>query len=222
MSRGEIMTLADRAGIGPGVSVLDLCCGVAGPGRLVAAELGCAYLGIDRDEDALALARTRSAGLGCRFEVGEVPPVPRCDFDAVLLLETLLAFPDKAALLGEVASALAPGGRFAFTVEEGSPLTRTERDEMPASDTVWPVPLDELVALLAQVGLGVSWMGDCTRTHGLVAAALAASLASERAALVTAIGEDVVDNLLAAHGLWSTWLSAGRIRKFAVVAERTD
>ena len=36
----------------------------------------------------------------------------------VLLLETMLAFPDKEALVGEVARVLGPGGRFAFTVEE--------------------------------------------------------------------------------------------------------
>ena len=36
MRATEIRDLATRAGIGPGVSVLDLCCGVAGPGRLVA------------------------------------------------------------------------------------------------------------------------------------------------------------------------------------------
>ena len=44
----------------------------------------------------------------------------------------------------------------------------------------------------------------------------------ERAAIAAKIGDDVVDDLLASHRLWSTWLSKGRIRKFAVVAERTD
>jgi len=33
MRAAEILELATKAGIGPGVSVLDLCCGVAGPGR---------------------------------------------------------------------------------------------------------------------------------------------------------------------------------------------
>ena len=31
MTASEIRALAARAGIGPGVSVLDLCCGVGGP-----------------------------------------------------------------------------------------------------------------------------------------------------------------------------------------------
>ena len=39
MRASEILALAHRAGIAPGISVLDLCCGVAGPGRLIAREL---------------------------------------------------------------------------------------------------------------------------------------------------------------------------------------
>jgi hypothetical protein len=31
-----------------------------------------------------------------------------------------------------------------------------------------------------------------------------------------------VDELLAAHRLWSDWLATGRVRKIAVVAERVD
>src|SRR5436305_14369627 len=57
MRAGEILTLARRAGIAPGVSVLDLCCGIARPGRLITPELGCRYLGVDLSPSALAIAR---------------------------------------------------------------------------------------------------------------------------------------------------------------------
>ena len=123
MRAGEILSLARRAGIGPGVSVLDLCCGVAGPGRHITAELGCTYLGVDASPSAIALARDRAAGLPCSFEVAHVPPVPVGPFGVVLLLETLLAFADKEPLLRGVSAALRVGGRFALTVEEGEPLT---------------------------------------------------------------------------------------------------
>src|SRR4029450_12405944 len=56
MTAAEIRALAVHAGIGPGVTVLDLCCGVAGPGRFLTRELGCAYLGVDVSVGALALA----------------------------------------------------------------------------------------------------------------------------------------------------------------------
>ena len=47
MGAAEILDLAERAGVADGVSVLDLCCGIAGPGRLITRKLGCSYLGVD-------------------------------------------------------------------------------------------------------------------------------------------------------------------------------
>src|SRR3954465_11975042 len=72
MTAGEIRALAARAGIGSGVTVLDLCFGVAGPGRLITREMGCAYLGFDVSADAVALARQRAGDLPCRFAVAQV------------------------------------------------------------------------------------------------------------------------------------------------------
>ena len=146
MTAGEIRALAAQAGIGPGVAVLDVCCGIAGPGRLVTRELGCDYLGVDASASAVAIARERADGLPCRFAVAQVPPLPAGSFDVVLLLETMLAFEDKDALVRAIAAALRPGGRFAFTLEEGPPLTPAERAAMPDADTVWLTPLDELAA----------------------------------------------------------------------------
>ena len=63
MLAGEIRALAVGAGIAPGVSVLDLCCGVAGPGRFITRELGCSYLGVDLSSSAIDIARSRAGGL---------------------------------------------------------------------------------------------------------------------------------------------------------------
>ena len=134
MRAGEVRTLAHHARVGPGVSVLDLCCGVAGPGRMITAESGCHYLGVDHSASALATAQELAGNLPCRFEQAHLPPLPESRFEVVLLLETMLAFPDKEALVGEVARVLEPGGRFAFTVEEGRPLTQQERARMPGAD----------------------------------------------------------------------------------------
>src|SRR5262249_44306880 len=130
----EILALAEQAGVGPGVSVLDLCCGIGGPGRFLTRERGCGYLGVDARAGAVAVARARAAGRPCRFEVLEVPPLPPGSFDVILLLETILAFRDKEALVREISDGLPVGGRFAFTLEEGLPLTESERSQMPAAD----------------------------------------------------------------------------------------
>jgi SAM-dependent methyltransferase len=220
MRAGEIRTLAERAGVGPGVSVLDLCCGVGGPGRLVARELGCSYLGVDASESAVELARARADGLPCRFEVAEVPPLPAGVFDVVLLLETMLAFSDKELLVRAVARSLPVGGRFAFTLEAGAPLTESERARMPDADTVWLTPLDELRAILDRVGLAVRWHADWSRSHQAVAAALIDAFAADATAIASVVGRPALDDLLAAHRLWRDWLETGRVRKIALVAER--
>ncbi len=220
MTAAEIRALARRAGIGPGDSVLDLCCGVAGPGRLVAAETGCTYLGVDRDPAAVALARQAAGDLPCRFEVGVVPPVPEGAFDVVLLLETLLAFRDKEPVLAGVAAALRPGGRFALTVEEGRPLTTAERAAMPASDTVWPVLLPALLAALGRHGLRVESVTDSTDAHRDTAQALVTAFLAHRPRIVAEIGAAAVDDLVRSHRLWATWLRRGRIRKLGIVAVR--
>jgi SAM-dependent methyltransferase len=222
MTAGEILALARRAGVGPGVRVLDVCCGVAGPGRLVTRELGCDYLGVDVSAPAIALARQRAAdaGLACAFRVGVVPPLPAGGFDVVLLLETLLAFADKESLLAAVASALRPGGRFAFTVEEGAPMSAAEAAAMPDADTVWPVPLDQLHALLDRAGLRVRWQDECTDQHLRVVERLVEMFAADAEHIRRHVGAPVHDDLLTAHRTWVDWLAGGRIRKFAVVAER--
>jgi SAM-dependent methyltransferase len=224
MLAGEIRALAVRAGIGPGVSVLDLCCGVAGPGRFITQQLGCSYLGVDLSSSAIEIARARARAhdLSCRFEVSRIPPIPVGPFDVVLLLETMLAFRDKQELLGEIGEALRPAGRFAFTMEEGAPLTKAEQERMPDADTVWLTPLDEMLTLLERVGLAVGWQDDHSQSHRAVADSLIDAFAADAADIAAGIGPQALEELLAAHRLWSDWLREGRVRKLAFVVEKTD
>src|SRR6202050_2079483 len=165
MQAGEVRKLAHQARVGPGVWVLDLCCGVAGPGRMITAESGCHYLGVDCSASALATARELAGNLPCRFEQAHLPPLPEGRFEVVLLLETMLAFPDKDALVGEVVRVLEPGGRFAFTVEEGQPLTQQERARMAGGSTSWPIELAELTAVLGKAGLTVILREEASSHH---------------------------------------------------------
>jgi SAM-dependent methyltransferase len=219
---GEVRTLAHRARVGPGVSVLDLCCGVAGPGRMITAESGCRYLGVDHSASALDAARKLASDLPCRFEQGHLPPLPEGRFEVVLLLETMLAFPDKQALADEVAHVLEPGGRFAFTVEEGRPLTQQERAQMPAADTVWLIELADLAGVLREAGLTVTWQLECTSSHHAIAAALLGSYRADSRRIAGEIGTQATDELITGHRLWTDWLGSRRVRKFAMVAQKHD
>ena len=222
MRAGEIRALAGQAGIAPEVSVLDLCCGVAGPGRLITQELGCAYLGVDVSSSAIDVARESAADLPCRFEVSRIPPIPPGPFDVVLMFETMLAFPEKEALLAQISAALPTGGRFAFTMEEGLPLTDAEREAMPDADTVWLTPLREMLTYLERAGLVVRWLDDCSRSHRAVADSLIAAFLADAPDIAAQIGSRALEELLTAHRRWSHWLREGRVRKIAFVAEKTD
>jgi SAM-dependent methyltransferase len=220
MRASEIRALAGHAGISAGVSVLDLCCGIAGPGRFITGETGCRYLGVDRDAPAIETASRRARGLPCRFVVAEVPPLPRGRFDVVLLLETMLAFRDKPPLLAGVAGALHAGGRFAFTLEDGPPLTRPERRRMPGADSVWLTPLDDMRAMLVRAGLVIRRQRDVSSAHRATAVALHRAYASRASAIAAEAGAGELDGLLRSHRLWIDWLATGRVRKLTLVAER--
>jgi SAM-dependent methyltransferase len=220
MTAGEIRALAVQVGIGPGVTVLDLCCGVGGPGRYLTRETGCDYLGLDASASAVAIARERAGDLPCRFKTAHVPPLPPGSFDVVLLLETMLAFEDKDRLVREIAAVLRPGGRLAFTLEEGRPLTTAERAAMPDADTVWLSPLDEMAVSLERAGLVVAFQEDHSQAHRATARALADAFAADAEEIAAQVGRRALDELLAAHRLWIEWLDHGRVRKLALVAER--
>jgi SAM-dependent methyltransferase len=220
MRAAEVRTLAHQARVGPGVSVLDLCCGVAGPGRMITAESGCHYLGVDHSPSAIAIARERAGDLPCRFEQAHLPPLPEGRFEVVLLLETMLAFTDKEALVGEVERVLEPGGRFAFTVEEGQPLTQQERARMPGADTVWLIELAELTGVLREARLTVIWRQEYSSSHHAIATALLRCYRADAPQIAGQIGTQATADLITAHQLWSDWLGSGRVRKFAIVAEK--
>jgi ubiquinone/menaquinone biosynthesis C-methylase UbiE len=220
MRAGEVRALAHQAGVGRGVSVLDLCCGVAGPGRMITADSRCRYLGVDHSASALAVARGLASNLTCRFEQAHIPPLPEGRFEVVLLLETMLAFPDKEELAQEVARVLAAGGRFAFTVEEGRPLTEHERAEMPGADTVWPIQLPNLTRVLREAGLTVRWRQECSSSHQAMAEALYRSYRAHSPQIADQIGDQATADLITSHRLWRDWLGSGRVRKFAMVAEK--
>jgi SAM-dependent methyltransferase len=175
---------------------------------------------VDASAGAVAIARERARDLPCRFAVARIPPLPAGPFDVVLLLETLLAFEDKDALIRQIFPALVPGGRFAFTLEAGDPLTAAERRPMPDADTVWLAPVRDVAASLERAGLVVTWQEDHSRAHRATAQALADAFAADAADIAAQIGPRALDDLLAAHRVWIEWLDAGRVRKLALVAER--
>ena len=91
---------------------------------------------------------------------------------------------------------------------------------MPAADTVWPVELAELTDVLRTAGLDVTWQQEYSSAHHAVATALLRCYRADSAQIADQIGEQATAELITAHQLWSDWLGSGRVRKFAMVAEK--
>jgi ubiquinone/menaquinone biosynthesis C-methylase UbiE len=113
--------LARRAGVTAASRVLDVCAGLAGPARFLAARRGCRVIGIElhAGRAAAAMRLTRDVGLAARVGIvrGDAVRLPfrRHAFDVCLSQEGLLHVADKAAALAECRRVLVPGGRLAFT-----------------------------------------------------------------------------------------------------------
>ncbi len=91
---------------------------------------------------------------------------------------------------------------------------------MPDADTVWLTPLQEMLTCLDRAGLVVRRQEDCSQAHRAVADALIDAFAADATHIAEQIGRRALEDLLDAHRLWSDWLREGRVRKFAVVAEK--
>jgi SAM-dependent methyltransferase len=109
-----------RAGLAPGMRVLDLGCGLGDVSFLAASLVGPGgrVHGIDRAPDAIAKARERAAHAGLNqvtFDIASVMDVAfDASFDAIIGRLVLLHLPDPLALLGRIAKEAAPGTLVVF------------------------------------------------------------------------------------------------------------
>ncbi|RDG38270.1 SAM-dependent methyltransferase [Streptomyces corynorhini] len=152
--------------------VLDLGCGVGGPGLRLVSHTGARVTGISVSEEQIKTANrlAAEAGLADRavFQHGDAMRLPFADdsFDAVMALESLCHMPDRQQVLTDVARVLAPGGRLVLTdVFERHPRKEVRhpgidkfcRDLMSTTADV-----DDYVALLHRSGLRLRGILDIT------------------------------------------------------------
>ena len=91
---------------------------------------------------------------------------------------------------------------------------------MPEADTVWLTPLPEMLTCLERAGLVVRWQEDWSPGHRAVADSLIDAFDADSAGIAAQIGQTALEELLAAHRVWSEWLGEGRVRKIAFIAEK--
>ena len=141
-----------RAGLGPGMRVLDVGSGVGDVSLLAAEFVGPSgsVLGIERAPEAVASARRRVDALGkhwVRFVETDIGTFqPEESFDAVVGRLILMYLPDPASFLRRVSAFVRPGGILAFQ-EMCMPMARS----VPGS-VLYRQVLDWMMATFSQVG----------------------------------------------------------------------
>jgi sterol 24-C-methyltransferase len=128
MSRGESFReslarherrLAESLRLAPGMTALDLGCGVGGPMMEIARRSGAKVVGVNLNAYQAQRARShvRAARLESSCEIVEADfmslPMPDGSFDAAYAIEATCHAPDKTRLFGEVHRVLAEGAEFA-------------------------------------------------------------------------------------------------------------
>ncbi len=109
-----------KAGISPGMRVLDVGCGMGNVSAVAAGIVGLegSVVGVDRDATGFERAREIAAGRGLsnvEFIQSDLSAIPfGREFDAVVGRLVLLYFPDPRATLERLVACVRPGGVVAF------------------------------------------------------------------------------------------------------------
>lgn len=158
--------------------LLDVACGSGRPTLRIAKITGCRVDGVEIHEQGVAHARLAAAERGlaarasflCADAAGTLP-FEAASFDGLICTDAVNHLPDRAAVFGEWARVLEPGGRLVFTdpiVVTGA-LTHREIAIRSSIGFFLFVPAGYDERLLAQAGFGSIEVHD--RTENMAAMA---------------------------------------------------
>lgn len=112
--------LAELAGLSPTDHVLDICCFLGGPALQLADSIGCRVTGIDLSKRAIAAAARIAEVSGhadrLQFRVADAGQLPFDDGSFTVVWNQCSLDPEES-WLREFDRVLAPGGRFALTLQ---------------------------------------------------------------------------------------------------------
>jgi len=184
--------------LGPETHVLEVASGSGGPAIYVARTHGCRVTGIDASESGIATASqlAAAAGLDARVQFRHADatgplPFEAGAFDALVCIDSMNHFPDRAGVLREWQRVLRPGGRALFTdpVVISGPVTNDELARRSSIGLFVFVPPGVNEALIAEAGLRVIRQEDVTANAALTAGRWHQARAVRRDALLQIEGE---------------------------------
>lgn len=130
VKHGRFMSRYLRAGaLAPGKRVLDVACGM-GYGSALLARTAQSVLGLDIDEEMIALARQTYRAENLRFDLHDLhQPLPCGPYDLITSFETLEHVRDASLCVANLAGGLAEGGTLMVSVPNGTKEAHGGRDK---------------------------------------------------------------------------------------------
>ena len=147
-------------------SVLDLGCGIGGPGRFLVDRFGCSVIGVDLLPLRVELAEALTAMTGMddrvsyRVEDATDLHLPARSFAQVWMLDVSMHIRNKRALFTEIARVLQPGGLMVMHEQTG-PLPPAMRPVMRQAPYIAP-SLPQLIRYVEDSGLRILTWRDST------------------------------------------------------------
>ena len=167
--RQATMDFAEQLEIVPGMSLLDIGCGVGGASRYFAHQCGCRVTGIDLTAEFVDLAKSLARRVGLAdaitYRQGSALALPfaPASFDGAYMLHVGMNIEDKAALFAQVKRVLKPGGIFGIydVMRENEGELIFPMPWASAADTSFVVSAAAYRRLLETAGFGIT--KECSR-----------------------------------------------------------
>ena len=216
--------------LAPGKSVLDIACGAGGPALRMASVTGCAVVGVDVHEQAIATARSLAAERDLtghvEFRVVDASrqlPFAAARFDVITCIDAINHLPERGGILNEWKRLLKPGGRLLFTdptVITG-PLTNAEIAVRSSAGFYLFVPPGYDERILEQCGLRLMRSENRTLNMTEIAERRRKARESRSAQLRQIEGNEAYASQQEFLFVAASLAKEGRLSRFAYVAKRT-
>jgi SAM-dependent methyltransferase len=216
-------------GLAPESHVLEVASGSGGPALHLAGLAGCRVTGVDANESGVATAARGAAeskvSHQVSFQVADAnAPLPFDEgaFDALVCIDAMNHFADRASVLGEWRRVLRPGGRAVFTdpVLITGPVTNDELALRSSIGLFLFVPPGVNERLIQEAGLRLVKQEDATGNAALVSGRWHQSRQRHRDALLRIEGEERFESLQKFFDAVHRLTTERRLSRIVYLAER--